>query len=216
VSRTGAAVLFLLLASCAGAAARRGGDWVLLEPSEWRAGDKPLPGTNLAEGAINAHKTGAGLVHHPAVFGDFIFACDFKVSAKCNSGIFFRLANLKDPVQTGFEMQVYDSAGREKPGKHDCGAVYDALPPSKNAMLPAGEWNHVEIRAEGSLIAIDLNGQRIIDMDLDQWSEPGKNPDGSGNKFKAALKDFARAGHFAFQDHGQPVWYRNIRVKALP
>ncbi len=52
-------------------------------------------------------------------------------------------------------------------------------------------------------------------MDLDRWSEPQKNPDGSSNKFPVAMKDFARSGFFGLQDHGRPVAYRNIRIKRL-
>ena len=112
-------------------------------------------------------------------------------------------------------MQVLDSHGRAQPGTHDCGAIYDCLAPAKNAMRPAGEWNTVRITCQGNLIDIVLNDTPIIDMDLDQWTEQGKNPDGSKNKFRRAVKDMPREGHIGFQDHGHPVWYRNIRIREL-
>jgi hypothetical protein len=152
----------------------------------------------------------AGMIWSKQRFGDFILDLEFKTEG--NSGVFFRTDNPKDPVQTGIEMQVYKPVGA--PNKHSCGAVYDALAPSKE-MTKAGQWNHVTITAVDNKIDIVLNGEKIIDMDLNRWTEPQKNPDDSPNKFRTALKDFKRDGHIGFQDHGANVWYRNVRVKPL-
>jgi hypothetical protein len=99
------------------------------------------------------------------------------------------------------------------PGKHSVGALYDALAPSKNAATDG--WNKVAITAKGSKIMIDMNGERIIEADLDDWDEAGKNPDGTKNKYRDALKDFPRKGHIGLQEHGAVVSFRNIRVKPL-
>ncbi len=62
---------------------------------------------------------------------------------------------------------------------------------------------------------MNLNGQDIIDMDLDQWTEAGKNPQGTRNKFSTAYKDMPREGHLGFQYHGNPVWFKNLKIKSL-
>jgi len=195
--------------------------WVLLwdgKASEgWTDGaGAPLKESCFQDGSLNPQGVAGHMAYTKARYGNFVLACDFKVSKGCNSGIFFRVGNPKDPVQTGFEIQVFDSAGKEKLGKHDAGALYDAVAPAKNAMKPAGEWNRAELTADKSRVKIVLNGETIVEADLDQWAEPGKNPDGSKNKYKAALKDFPREGHLGLQDHGHAVWYKNLKVKPLP
>jgi len=193
--------------------------WVLLFDGKtsagWMSGDKPLPAANVQDGAINPKSSGAYVSHYKQPFGDFVLACDFKIAPGCNSGIFFRVGDLKDPVQSGFEIQVADSAKKAKPGRNDNGALYDAVAPSANATKPAGAWNHIEITADRSLVKVVLNGQQIVQADLDRWTEPHKNPDGTPNKFDKALKDFPRTGYIGLQDHGHDAWFKNIKVKPL-
>lgn len=158
---------------------------------------------------------GGGYIWAEQPFSDFVLDLKFRISEQGNSGIFFRTADTKDCVQTGIEMQILDSHGKAAPDAHDCGAIYDCLAPSKNAAKPAGEWNHVILTCRGSRIQVELNGESIIDMDLERWTEAGRNPDGTANKFKIPYKDMPRAGRIGFQDHGNPVWYREIRLKRL-
>jgi len=193
------------------------GQWRVLfdgaDLSKWRsdAGGLPSPNWVIENGAL-ARKPGAGMIWTKERFGDFALDLEFKTEG--NSGVFIRTDNPKDCVQTGLEMQVYQRV--ESPNKYSCGAVYDALAPSKE-MTRDGQWNHATITAVGNKINIVLNGQQIIDMDLNRWTEPGRNPDAekSKNKFSAALKDFKREGHIGFQDHGANVWFRNVRIKPL-
>jgi hypothetical protein len=65
------------------------------------------------------------------------------------------------------------------------------------------------------LIKVVLNGKPVIDLNIDDWKEPRKNPDGSKNKFKTALKELPKTGHFGLQYHGQPVWFRKVRINSL-
>lgn len=175
---------------------------------------KPQGGWTIDDEGNLAWQKGCGYIWTKEQFGNFVLELDFKVSPKANSGIFIRTAKTGDPVQTGIEVQILDSFGRA-PGKHSCCAIYDVLAPSKNAEKPVGEWNHAAITCNDNKIEVILNGEKVIDMDLDQWTEAGKNPDGSKNKFKTAYKDMPRKGHIGFQDHGNAVWYRNIRITKL-
>lgn len=188
--------------------------WIDLFNGQDLTGWIAKPGSWTVEDGILTRK-GGGDIWSEQTFGDFTLDVEFKLDAGTNSGVFLRTANIEDCVQTGIEMQVLDSYGKPQPDKHDCGAIYDCLAPSKNMVKPAGEWNHVSITCRGSRIQVEMNGQPIIDMDLDRWTEAGKNPDGSPNKYQTAYKDMPRRGRIGFQDHGKPVWYRNVRVRPL-
>ncbi len=155
-----------------------------------------------------------GSIWTDGTYGDFVLDMEFKLRSHCNSGIFVR-SDPQNPVQGGFEIQLYDSYGMDEISSRHCGALYDAVAPSVNAVKPAMEWNRIVIRCKGPMIQVTLNGQRIVNANLDQWTTPRQNPDGTKNKFKTALKDLPRTGHIGFQDHGHNVWFRNVWLKEL-
>lgn len=157
---------------------------------------------------------GSGDVWTEEQFGDFILDLEFKTSPGSNSGVFIRNPKPGD-WYGGIEIQVLDSFGKENPGKHDVASVYDVLAPSKNTVKAPGEWNRMTITCKGPSIKIALNGEQVIDMNLDLWTEAGKNPDGTPNKFKTAYKDMPRKGVVELQDHGQDIAFRNVRIKEL-
>jgi hypothetical protein len=164
-------------------------------------------------------RRGGGYLWSNEQFGDFILDMEFKVAPGTNSGIIFR--HQPDPEAKRYwwngllEMQLLDSAGKAESGMHDCGALYDMIAPKRNAMKPANQWNRVTITAQGSRIHIVMNGQEIIEANLDDWSEANKNPDGTPNKYHRPMKDLSRTGHILLQEHGGSVWFKNIYIKPL-
>ncbi len=183
-------------------------------PAGWKTNKgEPLPAANIQPDGLNPHGSGGYIVVHDQPHGDFILEFDYKLSKGCNSGVFIRVGNLKDPVYTGLEIAIDDTSGT---GVHDTGAIYDLVPPSKNAQKPLGQWNHMSITAKGAKIAVTLNGEEVSKINLDEWTKAGTRPDGTEHKFKDLIvKDLNRPGYFGFQDHGQDCWYKNVRVKEL-
>ena len=173
---------------------------------------KPLSKANVQAEGLNPHGSGGYLVIHDQPHGDFVLDFDYKLSKGCNSGVFIRVADLKNPVYTGLEVAIDDTKGT---GLHDSGALYDLVAPRANTQKPLGEWNHMTITAQGANIEVALNGETVTKANLDQFAEPGKRPDGTSHKFKVAIKDLARSGYLGFQDHGQDCWYKNVKVKDL-
>ncbi len=92
---------------------------------------------------------------------------------------------------------------------------YDAQAPSSDPSNPAGQWNTLRLTCNGPRIQIAINGTQVIDVDVDRWDTPGKNPDGTSNKFKTALKDLPRTGRIGLQNHGQVVWFKDIKIRPL-
>jgi hypothetical protein len=181
--------------------------------SGWQnaAGGEPGAGWVVEDGAM-VRKSSAGDVWTKERFGNFVLDLEFKTEG--NSGIFIRTDKPSDCVQTGLEIQVLGPSRSGKPSRNSCGSLYDAQAPTKD-VVKAGQWNRCIITAVGSRIRIEMNGEKIVDMDLDRWDTPGKNPDGTPNKFRNALKDFKREGHVGLQDHGAVVAYRSVKIKPL-
>ena len=195
--------------------------WVLLFDGKtldgWMTSSRRPSKTPVDQGCINPHGCGGYMMVHEKEWGDFVLACDFKISKGCNSGVFVRTAPLtprpgKDVGFNGIEVQILDSTTA---GYHDTGAIYDLVKPAQNAMKPAGAWNHLEITCDRNRIEVVLNGERVNRMDLDEWTEPNKRPDGTPHKFDIAYKDHPRKGFLGLQDHGSPCWFKNIKLKPL-
>ena len=94
---------------------------------------------------------------------------------------FFASAILPDPVRTGIEVALDDTTGH---GFGDSGAFYGLVAPEVNAQKPARQWNHMTITAQGPEITVVLNGSPVSSIDLDEWTVPGKRPDGSNHKLQ--------------------------------
>lgn len=150
-------------------------------------------------------------------FDNFILDLEFKLSEGTNSGVFVRCGDIVNWLHTSIEIQILDSYGKQNPTRHDCGSVYDCLAPSKNSVKKPGQWNHYTITCKDNKIYTVLNGIQILDMDLDKWTEPNKNPDGTKNKFNTALKDMPRSGFVGLQGKhgGKPIQFRNMKIKKL-
>ncbi|MBN1817203.1 MAG: DUF1080 domain-containing protein [Sedimentisphaerales bacterium] len=203
-----------------------------LKPGGWKkllAGD--LSNTTSAgnwklEDDVLSRANSGGDIWTKERYGNFILDLEFKVDPKTNSGVFIRTDDVKDPVQTGIEVQIYDSAGGGL-NRNMCGAIYDCLAPAKNLMKAPGQWNHMTIVAWNNRLSVSMNGEQILRMDLDEWTEAAMNPsadkapntwpepDGQKNKFRTAYKDMKREGHVGFQDHGSVVWYRNVKIRPI-
>jgi cytochrome c len=157
------------------------------------------------------------LVYYPEKFRDFELSLQWKISPGGNSGIFYLVKDETESVtwRTGLEMQVLDN-DRHADGKivkHRAGALYDLVSATPETVRPVGEWNDVLIRVKNNHIEQWLNGVKVVSIERgsEQW-----NALVAGSKF-ADMPDYGKSaeGYIALQDHGDLVWYRNIRIRKL-
>lgn len=132
-------------------------------------------------------------------YKDFVLDVEYAYPPGGNSGVYFRVGDRNDPVEKGIEAQVLDSSQKKEPlGQHDHGGIIRTAAPSKNMSRPPGEWNRMVVTCVGSHLQVELNGEQIIDTQLDQ----------------GAMKDRPLEGYIGFQDHGEPnnLRFRDIRI----
>jgi hypothetical protein len=172
-------------------------------------------GWKIEDGVLHRHAAGGDLVSKKE-YGDFDLRFAWKVSPGGNSGVMYRVSEEKEPAYfTGPEYQVLDD-DKHKDGQNpvtSTGSVYAMYPPAKDVSKPAGEWNRSRILAEGNHVQHFLNGEKVADVELgsDDWKEKL-----AASKF-ATWPKFGKneRGHIVLQDHGDEVWYRNMRIKEL-
>ena len=205
------------------AAAEHLADWELLSHGQtleaWRGfrQSDPSPGWSIQNGVIRFDPaSGRGTIITRKQYDDFILELDWKVAERGNSGIFYRISeDTAKAWMTGPEMQVLDNQGHPN-GRNPltrAGALYGLYAPAAEAAHPAGEWNHVRIVVDGRHVEHWLNGVKVVAYDFgsDDWQERI-----SGTKFEK-MRWFGRneTGHIGLQDHGDPVWYRNVKIRPL-
>ncbi len=183
----------------------------------WMTSDGKPSRRKVRDGTINPHRCGAYMMVHKQMWENFHLKLDFRISPRCNSGIFFRTWTLKrmpgrDVGFNGLEIAIDDT---KTAGYHDTGALYDLIKPTRNAMKPTGQWNHLELTCQGQSIRVVLNGTRVLDGDLGQFTKPNLRPDGSRHKFPFAYSAHPRRGYIGLQDHGADCWFKNIKLRDL-
>jgi hypothetical protein len=195
--------------------------WVLLfngkDLDGWKTSSGQPSKVPVGDRSINPHGCGGYMMIHEKTWSDFVLSLDFKISKGCNSGVFVRTYPLtprpgKDVGFNGIEIAIDDTTSA---GFHDTGAIYDLVKPTRNAMKPPGDWNQMVITCDGPKLAVEVNGEPVTRMNLDNWTEPNRRPDGSEHKFDIAYKNHPRFGYIGLQDHGSACWYKNIKIKPL-
>jgi hypothetical protein len=187
----------------------------------------PKKGWDVRDGMLIVRESGGG----EASFGgdivtkdeysSFELTADFRLTEGANSGIkyFVIEEQPKTPGSAkGLEYQVLDDAKHPDAklginGNRTCASLYDLIPAKKKKMKPIGKWNHARILVNGKHVEHWLNGKKVL-----EFERGGKKF--LAHKAESKFKDIAGfgeypKGHILIQDHGNQVFYRNIKIRVF-
>ena len=205
-------------------------------PSRWSIEDKCLKftGTGTGEGQT---LEGGDLIF-ASKFKNFILEFDWKISKGGNSGVFYlaqEVTTEKDGVTSyehiylsAPEYQILDNANHPDAflgvdGNRQSASLYDMIPAKPQNSKPFGEWNKARIMVFKGTVVHGQNDANVLEYHLwtPEWTNMLQASKFSAERWPIAfdlLNDCGgpdHAGYIGFQDHGDDVWYRNIRVKVL-
>ena len=102
-----------------------------------------------------------------------------------------------------------------KDNYRQAGSLYDLIPAVPQNAKPVGEWNKAEILVRGSEVRHIQNGDTVVSYN---YKDPGfiaLIADSKWPPINPNWADFAEEGYIGLQDHGDDVWFRNIKIKEL-
>lgn len=181
-----------------------------------KVGGRPQ-GWSVVDGCLARTGPGGDIVSDDA-FENFELRIEWRVSPAGNSGIFYGVSEAEPNRyvwETGPENQVLDNAEHAdgRSALTSAGSCYALYAPAKDVTRPIGLFNEARVVIKGNRVEHSLNGEKTVEYEWgsDEWK---KRIDGS--KFKSMPRyGSVRKGHLALQDHGDRVWFRNIKIREL-
>jgi len=202
-------------------AAAPSGDWEKLFDGKslagWTATDGKPPGKGwkVADGNLILDGAGGNLISEKD-YSSFELEWEWKISEGGNNGIKYWVTAVDGKSWLGIEYQMIDDNGHPdglKGGSHNTGSIYDIVDSSKDKkLLPIGEWNHSRVVVKDGKIEHWLNGtlSSSADTTTPEWKEHIAK-----SKFKSKEGFAPGHGKIMLTAHGDPAWFKNIKIKAL-
>lgn len=187
-------------------------------PANWEIEDdamKVLLGARKKPG----QGSGGDILYSPKKFKNFEMSIDWKASEAANSGIFYYVREVpRKPIYYAApEIQVLDNvnASDNKVDSHLAGSLYDMLPADPKTVHPAGKWNTCVIKVVDGKASVTMNGTVVVTYThwTKEWDELVENS--KFKKFEGFQEGISKEGYIGLQDHGYPVWFRNIKIREM-
>jgi hypothetical protein len=204
-------------------AAEKSAGWKLLFDGKsldgWRGYKTEAVGAGwkAQDGALTLTVGKSGDIMTKAEYADFELVFEWQISEGGNSGVIYRVGLGQTAThRTGPEYQILDNvkAADNKLGNHLAGSLYDLGPEvPRDLPKPVGQWNSSKLIVRGWKVEHWLNGKQVVVADL---ASPAGKALIAASKFKTVPTFASLAkGHIAFQDHGNVVSYRAIKIREL-
>jgi Domain of Unknown Function (DUF1080) len=187
-------------------------------PANWVIEDKAMK-VVIGQGKQPGQGSNGDIVYGVKKFRNFEFSIDWKASKMANSGIFYDVREVPgQPIYYAApEVQVLDNvdATDNKVASHLAGSLYDILAADPKTVHPAGQWNTIVIRMKDGKVTHTQNGVLVCTYTLwtPEWDKMVANS--KFKTFQGFIEGISREGYIGLQDHGYPVWFRNVKIREL-
>ena len=196
------------------------------------AGEENLFGQNLA-----------GAIYNPAIWKDssgvltaskddciwskneydnFILDLDFQNADGTNSGVIVHATDLVEWIPHAVEIQIADDYSKEWSQAEptwQCAAIFGHKAATNKTLKKPGEWNHYTITCKGKMITVVLNGTKVNECNMDDYTSSKTNPDGTNvpSWLSTPMSALPLHGHIGLQGKhaGAPIYFKNIKIKSL-
>jgi len=187
-------------------------------PANWAIEDEAMK-VLLGSGKTPGEGAGGDILFFEKKYKNFELMIDWKASKSANSGIFYYVSETPGNAiyYAAPEIQVLDNqdAFDNKISSHLAGSLYDMLPADPEAVYPAGQWNNCSIKVNEGDVVVSMNGIQVLSYShwTPEWNALVQNS--KFKDFKGFVEGISREGYIGLQDHGYPVWFRNIKIHEL-
>jgi len=187
-------------------------------PKNWKI-DQDAMNVFTGEGKKPGQGADGDILFATKKFKNFELSVDWNAGKAGNSGIFFNVREVpgKPIYYAAPEVQVLDNvdASDNKIDSHLAGSLYDMIAADPKTVKPSGSWNTIVIKVKDGVVTHTQNGVKVLSYTL--WT-PEWDALVAKSKFKTFpgfTEGIAKEGYIGLQDHGYPIWFRNIKIREL-